>query len=241
MDLADVLRQFKTEDEDFKVVQMLGLRLFNSFASSIKLMLSGYSQSSVMLLRDILETVFLLDFFRTNREAIAPWRLSDKQRRLKEFLPIRIREALDHRDGFKEKRREKMYDQFSELAAHPTMQSVAMLRPKGMDARNGPFIDPTALEAVASEMGRLAIQAGEKMDAFFPPVWPYGDETRLAFSRAKPAGLMSSIRDRRQAANGTLTVRRQAHHIDPSNTCPHFCWITASAHCRCCSVAGEPG
>jgi hypothetical protein len=81
MNMIAVLRQFETEGEDFKVVQILGLRLFNSFASSIKLMLSGYSQTSAMLLRDILETVFLLDFFRTNREAIATWRLADKQTR----------------------------------------------------------------------------------------------------------------------------------------------------------------
>jgi hypothetical protein len=119
---------------------------------------------------------------------------------------------LDHRDGFTEKKRQKMYDLFSELAAHPTMQSVAMLRPKGMDALNGPFVDPTALEAVASEMGRLAIQAGEIVDAFFPPAWRYGDGTRLAFSGAKAIWIDefyggSSF----EAANGVLIVRRQAH------------------------------
>jgi hypothetical protein len=185
MDLLDVLRQFETNDEDFKVVQMLGMRLFNAFGSSIKLMLSGYSQTSAMLLRDVLETVFLLDFFRTNREAITTWRIADKKQRLRDFKPVRIREALDGRDGFTEKKREQMYDMFSELASHPTMQSVAMLRPRGMDARNGPFIDATALEAVVSEMGRMAIQVGEIMDAFFPSGWRLGDETRGAFARAK--------------------------------------------------------
>jgi hypothetical protein len=183
MDLLDVMRQFDTEDEDIKVVQMLGMRLFNAFASSIKLMLSGYSQTSAMVLRDILETVFLLDYFKTNREAITRWRSADKQMRLREFRPIRVREALDERDGFTQKKRAQIYDMFSELAGHPSMQSVAMLRPKGMDARNGPFIDPTALEAIVSEMGRLAVQVGEVMDTFFPPAWH--DETRLAFSNAK--------------------------------------------------------
>lgn len=45
------------------------------------------------------------------------------------------------------------------------MVSAAMLRPAGMEARNTPFVDPTALEAVCSEMGRLAVQAGEHIIA----------------------------------------------------------------------------
>ena len=39
MDLADVLRQFETDNEDLKVVRILGMRTFNSFASSLKLAL----------------------------------------------------------------------------------------------------------------------------------------------------------------------------------------------------------
>lgn len=185
MDLLDVFRQVETQDEDLKVIQMLGLRLFNALASSIKLTLSGYSQTSAMILRDVLETVFLIDLFRTDRPAITRWRLAGTQERLREFRPVRVRELLDNRDGFTKKRRAEMYSMFSELAGHPSMRSVAMLRPKGMDARNGPFIDPTALEAVASEMGRLAVQIGENVDPFFPLAWHYGDGTRLAFSQVK--------------------------------------------------------
>ena len=39
MDLADILRQFQTADEDLKVVQILGMRTFNAFGASIKLAL----------------------------------------------------------------------------------------------------------------------------------------------------------------------------------------------------------
>lgn len=42
MDLADVLRQFETADEDLKVIQLLGMRTFNAFGASVKLALSGY-------------------------------------------------------------------------------------------------------------------------------------------------------------------------------------------------------
>ena len=96
-----------------------------------------------------------------------------------------------------------MYDLFSELASHPTMQSVAMLRPRGMDARNGPFIDATALETVVSEMGRLAVQVGEIMDPFFPPEWRLGDETRVAFAREKARWIdtfYGDVKERRRAA-----------------------------------------
>ena len=34
MDLADLLRQFPTEDEDLKVIQVLGMRTFNALGAS---------------------------------------------------------------------------------------------------------------------------------------------------------------------------------------------------------------
>ena len=63
MNLADQFRQFPTDDEDMKAIQMLGMRVFNAFGSSLKLALSGYGQNSALIMRFILETVFLLDLF----------------------------------------------------------------------------------------------------------------------------------------------------------------------------------
>ena len=67
MDLAGFLRQVPTEDEDMKVIQVLGIRACNAFGAGLKLALSGYTQSSVLIMRDILETVFLLTLFRRDR------------------------------------------------------------------------------------------------------------------------------------------------------------------------------
>ncbi|WP_346913154.1 hypothetical protein [uncultured Roseibium sp.] len=64
MDLADIFRQFDTSDEDLKVAQVLGMRTFNALGASLKLALSGYHQNSALILRDVLETVFLLRPFR---------------------------------------------------------------------------------------------------------------------------------------------------------------------------------
>jgi len=77
MDLADLLRQVPTEDEDMKVVQALGMRTFNAFGASLKLALSGYGQNSALIMRDILETVFLLSLFRGDLTRIERWRCAD--------------------------------------------------------------------------------------------------------------------------------------------------------------------
>jgi hypothetical protein len=148
-------------------------------------MFSGYYQNSTLLMRDILETVFLLDLFRTDRPAITKWRLADNKTRWKEFKPASVREVLDKRDGFTGKKRGEVYALFSGLAGHPNMESVTMLKPKGMDAHNGPFFDPTALQATLSELGRLAIQVGEVIDLFFPNSWQKADASRESFVSVK--------------------------------------------------------
>ena len=186
MDLADMLRQFPTDDQDMKVIQVLGMRLFNAFAASVKLALSGYSQNCTLIMRDILETVFLISFFEGDHAAISRWRHADKKARMQQFSPVRVREALDKRDGFDGKKRAEMYELFSELAGHPSMKSTLMLRPeKGGDAVMGPFIERTTLDAVLCEMGRLAVQAGELLSAFIPADWHDADASRAAFAKQK--------------------------------------------------------
>ena len=109
MDMADLLRQVPTEDEDMKVIQILGMRTFNSFGASLKLALSGYSQNGALILRDILETMFLLNRFRGDRTLIERWRFADDKTRRQEFSPAAVRKALDERDGFRGRKREEMY------------------------------------------------------------------------------------------------------------------------------------
>jgi hypothetical protein len=66
------------------------------------------------------------------------------------------------------------------------MKSAWMMRPqKDGDAVIGPFMEATALEAVVSEMGRLAVQAGEQINSFFPADWTPGLPPRLAFAERK--------------------------------------------------------
>ena len=191
MDLAVTLRQSPNEDEDFKVIKLMGMRMFNALAASLKLALSGYSQNSALIMRDVLETIFLVDFFGHEHAAVTRWRLADRKGRMKEFSPIRIREALDARDGNIKRKRAEIYEMFSEFASHPTMQSAEMLRPvKGGNAVIGPFIEPTCLDAVLSELGRLAVQVGEVLGIFVPPDFSNGQSVLLRFARTKSDWLL---------------------------------------------------
>ena len=54
MNMADGIRQFDTRDEDLKLIQMLGIRVFNAFGAALKLCFSGYYQNAALILRDIL-------------------------------------------------------------------------------------------------------------------------------------------------------------------------------------------
>lgn len=172
-------------DEDFKVIQMLSIRVFNAFGSSLKLALSGYIQNSAMIMRDILETIFLIDFFSTDQGLIKAWRHADRKEMKKKFSPVKVRECLDERDGFTTKRRADVYNMFCELAAHPNMNSVHMLRPeKEGDIVLGPYVESTSLKATLDEMGKLAVQFGAKLSFFFPKDCEIGIENRLAFIEA---------------------------------------------------------
>ncbi len=186
MGLANVYRQFETEDQDLKVTQVLGMRGFNAFGASLNLALAGYSQNAALIQRDILETVFLLDLFSSDRNLITRWRNATHQERMREFSPVKVRERLDERDGLKNKKRFEIYEMLSILAAHPNMNSTLMMRPeKGGDIFIGPFIEETTLDAVLSEKGRLALQFGEHIEAFLPDDWGRCMATRQEFTIRK--------------------------------------------------------
>lgn len=169
MTVAKVVVEYPTEDEDFKVIKMLSIRMFNAFGASLNLLFSGYHQKSAMVMRDILENLFLMDLFRTDHTAIKRWQFANDKQRKEEFSPVAVRKALDKRDGFNGKKRAEAYKILSELAAHPTMGTQYMLRlEKDGDILTGPFMGPTILREGLDELGRLATQAGGILHGFLP-------------------------------------------------------------------------
>jgi hypothetical protein len=133
------------------VAQMLGIRLFNAAASAVKLALSGYYQTAFQQVRDIMETGFLLDYFRTSPEQILVWRNADREARRKLFDPVKIRISLDDRDGDTTKRRAEEYRKLSELASHATFRGFRLTTREGF-GELGPFVEATNLKAWLHEM-----------------------------------------------------------------------------------------
>ena len=172
MDLADLLLQYPTHDEDIKVLQVLGMRTHNAFGASLKLALSGYGQNGALILRDILETVFLLDLFRNDPSSIERFRFADRKVQREFFRPAPVRKALEACDGAEGRWRQELYERFSEFASHPNMKSAELMRPKrGGDAQIGPFVEGDVLHMVLFEMGRCAVLVGETLDRFLPETW----------------------------------------------------------------------
>lgn len=182
----DLLNRFSmavppNEDEDAKAVRLLGMRVFNGFGSSFGLVASGYYQTAAMVARDLLETVFLLDYLHDHPVKIAIWRTADEKVRKKEFAPAKVRISLDDRDGFTAKKREAAYSLLCELAAHPTYFGLRMLVPKGGSHHCGPFFDASSATALIQELAKLAVQAGGHYGRFAQAVTLDDNRAKIAF------------------------------------------------------------
>lgn len=149
--IFDLTKSYKNQTDNELTIQYIGVRLFNSIVSALKLLLSGYYQVSVIIQRDILETGFLLDYFLTDKSKIQGWKTSSNKDRLKKYSPAVIRQALDQRDGFKGKQREQMYKLLCEYAAHPTYPGFKMVAPKG-SGEIGPFFSAKYLKGTIEEL-----------------------------------------------------------------------------------------
>lgn len=187
MDLINhFIIQHVHENDDQLTIQCLGIRLFNGAASAVKLMLSGYYQTSAAIMRDILETVFLLDYLFDDAARISEWRNSDENTKRKKFAPAEIRKVLDGRDSFTDKKREKAYKLLCNLAAHPNYQGFSMITPvPGGDAHCGPFFETTALKACLEELAKLMVQAGSIFTRFFKAKTKNDFLKKIAFMEEK--------------------------------------------------------
>jgi hypothetical protein len=145
---------YECRNDDEQTIQFLGIRIFNSVIASIKLFFSGYYQVAFMVIRDILETGFLLDFFTIDKAEILHWKKCSSSERRKVFNPAAIRKALDNRSGSNGGKRKEMYQMYCEYATHPTYQGTKLISLDGL-VQIGPFMDEDTLGAIIHE---LAIQ-----------------------------------------------------------------------------------
>jgi hypothetical protein len=157
--------------DDELTIQYLGLRLFNSAASATKLALSGYYQSAFALVRDVVETVALMDYLGTHQDKIAVWKASDKNQRIGQFGPGAIRKALNERDAFPGNKRKEIYDRLSEYASHATAPGFQLLAPEGL-GRIGPFLSEKYLKAWLEEAVKYLVHGGAVFMGHFSHVEP---------------------------------------------------------------------
>ncbi|MDO9413815.1 MAG: hypothetical protein Q7T81_14705 [Pseudolabrys sp.] len=140
----------KSQSSDEHTMQMLGIRVFNAGVSSIKLGLSGYYQTAFGLIRDVMETGFLIDYFRTSPEMISKWAAAGDRERQRTFSPAKVRAALDIRDGDTDGRRAKQYKILCELAAHASVSGFGLTMRQGF-GELGPFVEEVKLRAWIEE------------------------------------------------------------------------------------------
>jgi hypothetical protein len=179
-------RSYAHTGDDELTIQLLGIRLFNSAAGAVQSLMGGYYQNSVMLQRDLLEVAFLIDFFRSNRKRIVEWRGCTESERNQKFRAFLIRNALDDRDGFTERKREAHYKLLCSLGAHASWQGFELLRPiAGGEAHCGPYFADRALDATASELAKICITAAEVFVPCFKPSLLRDYEAMLRFMEAK--------------------------------------------------------
>lgn len=167
----DLLHYYATsvlgDTDDKRAIQYLGLRVFNDLAAAWQLMSTGYFQVSAMVQRDIVETVNLVNDFYYRPERISLWRTGSAEERKNLFKPWQIRKALDERMGLGPSRRGAIYAMFSTVAAHPTIEGLEMLKPRGSnDADVGPFMDEGWLRPLLVEHAMLSLQAGMAFNLF---------------------------------------------------------------------------
>jgi len=155
-------RGYQTEDQDQLIIQLLGIRLFNGAAATLKQLLSGYYQVTVSSIRDVLETANLVDYFTIDPSLISKWRAADDKERWKRFKPAVVRDALSRRDGGNSKKnRDSIYSALSGYGTHPSPQGFRMLRrePNG-PAQIGPFFELSTLKALMAELAKTVAPSG---------------------------------------------------------------------------------
>lgn len=188
----DIISFIAKNNENYKpeelTIMRLGIRNFNSVASSIKLGLSGYYQSAISQVREVFETVMLLDYFSSFPDEIDAWTKANKKERLDRFRPVLIRQKLDKRDNFQEKKRNKAYKLFSELAAHPTASGFVLFSPNNL-SNVGPFFNEKYLKVWIEELAKLVSFGGvifvsyfEDNDNFSDAINHYNAKIKLWFS-----------------------------------------------------------
>jgi len=169
---------YTNQSDDELTLQFLGIRLFNTGASALKLGLSGYCQQGFSLLRDIIEVGFLLDYFGSWPKKISEWKISNDADRMNKFGPKHIRAALDKRDGNKQ------------YGSHATYKGFRMNVKENNFGELGPFISEAHLRAFLEES---VLRLGPA-SVLYGTLFPAAPHNILRFREAVAAELVTALK-----------------------------------------------
>ncbi|MBO1361974.1 hypothetical protein J2D73_19515 [Acetobacter sacchari] len=118
---------WEIDNEYDRVKQMLGLRMLNSSLSSVSLILQGYSQPALSMVRDIMETGNLLEYFRLFPDEVVTWARSNSEIRRKKYSAQKVRNKTKEKHQDVGEGLSLAYWTLCDVAVHPTPAGFNML------------------------------------------------------------------------------------------------------------------
>lgn len=161
---ARVTSASQSEDDTLELshIQALGVRCRNTVGACSDLMVRGYYQQAAVLVRDLLETSFLLDLFSRAPEHLRPWIELGKEAGKKNYKAVNVRVLLEALDGQKVEARQRLYDIYSTNGTHPNSDGIGLISPKGI-TMVGPFSDRERLIVITYDLTRFAVMAAQHL------------------------------------------------------------------------------
>lgn len=142
------------ENDDQLTVKYLGSRIFNFGITSYRSILSGYYQVGFSLMREFVESNFLVDYFQTDKSEITRWKNASNKTLKNEFSPNKLYTKLDKRDKFTGEERKRQYQLFCEYAAHASYGGFKLLTNDDNLIETGFFFNSNKLLNGIAELSR---------------------------------------------------------------------------------------
>lgn len=181
LDFLDWLLELRVhQDDEHLALLRLGVRCFNSCSAALRLLRCGHWQPAIMVTRDLYETQFLFDLLVSDVEKLKAWLTLPARERDQQFKPVKVREALDARDGFKEKKRAAKYKMLSIYGAHVTPEGFSIISPKNLTVI-GPFPDQKLLKSALEELAMITAHSASTISRIVEPNDLKGMKRKIAF------------------------------------------------------------
>jgi len=158
MDTVDLLRKQHIKGDRKYALISLFMRTSDNFGVALRLAMSGRYRFCAMVLRDQMETGFLIDYLMEAPGRPERWLASGGNN--PDYKPYKIREALDVRDRLRnpnlpaKSRRSEQYAMLSTLGAHPGPLGMTLHKDGAKALNLGPFKQRDMLKECVEEAAR---------------------------------------------------------------------------------------